>query len=699
MSKDPRQPDFFTLSEEHARLATEITEHDKRYYQDDAPTLSDADYDALRHRLNAIEAQFPALRTTQSPSLRVGSAPSEKFEKSPHLIPMLSLGNAFSDEDVTEFAERVRRFLNLKTDELTFTAEPKIDGLSANLLYENGAFIRGATRGDGAVGEDITRNLRTMGDIPARLNGSNIPARIEIRGEVYMSHTDFEALNQRQTEAGKPVFANPRNAAAGSLRQLDPAITASRPLRFFAYGWGDATTLPASTQYDTIKAFAQWGFVINPLMQRCVSVEQMLAFYRGIETRRAILGYDIDGVVYKVDDIALQQRLGQVARAPRWAMAHKFSAERATTLVENIDIQVGRTGVLTPVAKLRPVTVGGVVVSNATLHNEDEIARKDVRIGDTVVVQRAGDVIPQIVKVMDDQPRGTAFIFPETCPICKSHAIREINPRTGKEDAARRCTGGLVCAAQATERLKHFVSRNALDIEGLGDKQIEFFYHDPDLAIREPADIFTLEERDRANVKKLRDKVGFGTVLVRNLFHAINEKKTVELNRFIFALGIRHVGDVSAKLLARHYGSFDALQLAAVAACDHAHPAWADLVDINGIGDVIAASIVQFFAEEHNIAAVENLCKHVTTVLTDNRDMSSPVAGKTVVFTGTLEQLTRDEAKAGAERLGAKVSGSVSAKTDIVIAGSAAGSKLTKARELGVRIMDEQEWITFINLP
>ena len=545
------------LSEEEAakeleRLAEEIARHDALYHGEDAPEISDADYDRLRQRNDEIEKRFPGLIREDSPSQRIGAAPSEKFEKVVHKVPMLSLSNAFSDEDLEDFLARIRRFLNLKEgEELFLTAEPKIDGLSASLRYEKGKFVLGATRGDGREGENVTANLRTISDIPLEVKAKDMPEVFEVRGEVYMSHADFAALNERQEKDGKPIFANPRNAAAGSLRQLDSSITRQRPLRFFAYAWGDVSGLPADTQMGVIEAMGRWGFATNPLMRRCASAEEMLAFYREVEEQRATLGYDIDGIVYKVDRLDLQGRLGFVSRSPRWAIAHKFPAEQAVTVLEAIDIQVGRTGALTPVARLKPVTVGGVVVSNATLHNEDEIARKDVRIGDTVVVQRAGDVIPQIVRVMEEhRPKGAKpYEFPETCPECGSHAVREINPKTGKPDAVRRCTGGLVCPAQAVERLKHFVSRNAFDIEGLGAKQVEAFYHDG--RIMRPADIFTLEERDKKSLKKLKDKEGWGDTSAKNLFAAIEERRKVGLDRFLFALGIRHIGETTARLLAR----------------------------------------------------------------------------------------------------------------------------------------------------
>ena len=682
---------------ELARLAGEIAGHDKRYHQEDAPTVSDADYDALRRRNDAIEVRFPDLVREDSPSGRVGAAPAEKFDKVTHAVPMLSLSNVFNDEDVQEFCERVRRFLKLPEDEpLDISAEPKIDGLSASLRYENGKLITGATRGDGQVGENVTTNLKTVSGIPHTLSGDGWPDVLEIRGEVYMSHADFAALNKRQEEEGKPPFANPRNSAAGSLRQLDSRITASRPLRFFAYAWGEVSTEPWQTQMEAVGMMADWGFTVNPHMVLCRSVEDMLRIYKDIEQNRAGLGYDIDGVVYKVDRLDLQRRLGFVSRSPRWATAHKFPAEKATTIVQGIDIQVGRTGALTPVAKLEPVTVGGVVVSNATLHNEDEIARKDIRVGDTVIVQRAGDVIPQVLQFVPEKRAADAkpYEFPTKCPVCDSHAVREVNPTSGKLDAVRRCTGGLICAAQAVERLKHFVSRNAFDIEGLGAKQAETFYHQG--LIKAPPDIFTLEARDKQSLKRLKDAEGWGETSVKNLFAAIDERRTIGLDRFLFGLGIRHIGDTTARLLARSYGSVEALREAMIAASDEEGDAWAELIAIDGIGAVMARELVEFFAEKHNQEILDALLEQVTPQPVEVADTTSPVSGKTVVFTGSLEQMTRDEAKAMAERLGAKVAGSVSKKTDLVVAGPGAGSKLKKAKDLGVDTTDEDGWFALI---
>ncbi|GGE85796.1 NAD-dependent DNA ligase LigA [Stappia taiwanensis] len=690
---------------ELARLAQEIAAHDRRYHGEDAPTISDAAYDALKRRNDAIEARFPELRRADSPSLRVGTAPSEGFGKITHAIPMLSLDNAFSDADVRDFLGRVRRFLKIDplAGAIVLTAEPKIDGLSLSLRYENRRLVSAATRGDGTVGENVTANARTIAEIPETLP-EDAPDVVEVRGEVYMAHEAFAALNARMEAQGGKVFANPRNAAAGSLRQLNPEVTRNRPLRYFAYAWGEMSAIPCDTQYEMVQRLGAWGFSVNERMRRCDSVEEALAAYHAIEEERALLGYDIDGMVYKVDRLDLQARLGFVSRAPRWAIAHKFPAERAFTVLRDIEVQVGRTGALTPVAKLEPVTVGGVVVSNATLHNEDYIkgigqsgepirGGKDIRIGDTVEIQRAGDVIPQIVDV-DLKKRPTdaeAFVFPTVCPACGSHAVREDG------EAVRRCTGGLICPAQAKEKLKHFVSRNAFDIDGLGDKQVEFFYELPreDGGIHQPADIFTLEARDAASeLKKLRNRDGWGETSAANLFKAIDARRQVPLNRFIYALGIRHVGEGNAKLLARHYLTWDAFAAAMKAASDPASEAYAELLDIDGIGEIVARAVIDFFAEAHNREALALLLKEVTPQDLEKAEAGdSPVAGKTLVFTGTLERMSRDEAKARAEALGAKVSGSVSKKTDLVIAGPGAGSKLKKATDLGVEVISEDDWI------
>jgi DNA ligase (NAD+) len=688
---------------EQLSLRQAKNEHDALYHGEDAPEIDDAEYDALRRRLVALEARFPQL-VGEAELPGVGAKPSEKFAKVRHRVPMLSLDNAFEDDTVREFVARVRKFLNLSDAPLAFTAEPKIDGLSLSLRYEDGELVTAATRGDGAEGEDVTANARTVDDIP-----QTIPEKgnVEIRGEVYLSHADFAAINARQEQAGKPPFANPRNAAAGSLRQLDPRITASRPLNFFAYA-GGAMTPPAATQFEAVKAFESWGFKTNPHMRRCLSVEEMLAHYHFIEEERASLGYDIDGVVYKVDDLALQERLGFVSRAPRWALAHKFPAQQAFTVLEDIEINVGRTGTLNPIARLRPVTVGGVVVSNATLHNEDYIKGiggkgepirdgRDIRIGDTVIVLRAGDVIPKVLDVVPDKRPADAkpYEFPTTCPACGSHAVREVNPRTGKEDAARRCTGGLICPAQARERLKHFVSRNAMDIEGLGGRTIEEFYDEG--LVRAPQDIFTLEARANAGEIRLVTREGWGPQSVRNLFEAIDARRSMELNRLLFALGILHVGETGAKLLARHFGTLEALRETSLRAGAGDAEARAEINAIGGIGEVVTDAIVEFFREPHNSEMLDALLSHVTPQPMESlASADSPVAGKTVVFTGSLEQMSRDEAKAMAERLGAKVAGSASKKTDLVVAGPGAGSKLDKAREFDIQILDEDGWFALV---
>jgi DNA ligase (NAD+) len=677
------------------RLAAEIAAHDRRYYQEDAPTVSDAEYDALRRRNEEIEARFPDLVRADSPSRRVGAAPAQKFAKVRHAVPMLSLGNAFSDDDVTEFVDRVRRFLRLPEDEaVAFTAEPKIDGLSCSLRYEHGRLVNGATRGDGFEGEDVTANVRTIDDIPKTLTGRDLPAICEVRGEVYMSHSDFAALNRRQEKEEKQVFANPRNAAAGSLRQLDPSITASRPLRFFAYSWGEISRVPAETQSDMLAWLGARHFKINPLTRTCRSVEELVAFHRDIETRRATLGYDIDGVVYKVDRLDWQQRLGFVSRNPRWAVAHKFPAEKATTVVQAIDIQVGRTGALTPVARLKPVTVGGVVVSNATLHNEDEIARLDVRVGDTVTIQRAGDVIPQVLGVLlEKRPRGAEpYKLPRRCP-CPLHTAVVREAIAGGEEGARsRCTGEFACPFQRIEHLKHFVSRRAFDIEGLGEKQIALFFEQG--WIMEPADIFTLQERN--DKIKLEEQEGFGELSVRNLFAAIAARRRIALERFIYALGMRHVGETTARALARGYGTWPAFHDACKKVATQDAETRAEMDNLDQIGETVIDSIAAYFGESHNRGIVDRLTKQVTILDAERPAADTPVAGKTVVFTGSLEKMTRDEAKAMAERLGAKVAGSVSKKTDYVVAGPGAGSKLAKAREAGVAVLSEDEWFELV---
>jgi DNA ligase (NAD+) len=712
-SKKAVLPDVAKLTKpqakvEHMRLALEIEGHNERYYQKDAPTVSDAAYDALRQRLEAIEAKFPDLVDKDSPTQKVGAAPARGFAKVQHVVPMLSLGNAFSDEDVTEFVERIRRFLKLDADEMpAIVAEPKIDGLSLSLRYENGELVRAATRGDGFTGEDVTANVRTIKDIPHALKGRNIPAACEMRGEVYMLKKDFLELNRKQAEADDTVFANPRNSAAGSLRQKDVSITASRPLKFFAYTWGEMSERPAETQAGMLAWMDRAGFVVNPRTKLCKSIDDVLRFYAKIGDDRASLGYDIDGVVYKVDRLDWQDRLGFVSRSPRWAIAHKFAAEQATTVLNGIDIQVGRTGAMTPVARLAPVTVGGVVVQNATLHNEDYIKGigndgsplrdgVDISVGDTVVVQRAGDVIPQVANVVLDKRPANAkpYKFPEVCPVCGSHAVRE------GDEVVRRCTGTLICPAQAVERLKHFVSRLAFDIDGLGDMQIQEFYEDG--LVMSPVDIFTLQKRDARSASKLMEREGYGETSVRNLFAAIDARRTIELHRLIFALGIRHVGEGNAKLLARHYGTIENFREAMLAAAkgtkdeENETEAYQDLNNIGGIGEIVADAVVEFFAEPRNVKALGELLHEIKVKPAEQPKKSSPVSDKTVVFTGSLTKFTRDEAKAVAERLGAKVAGSVSKKTDYVVAGEDAGSKLAKARELGVAVLTEDEWLKLI---
>ena len=681
-------------AQELEALAGEIAHHDGLYHGKDAPEISDGDYDALRRRNDAIEARFPDLIRDDSPTRRVGARPSSGFKTVGHSVPMLSLGNAFADEDVTDFLVRIRRFLGLSEDDaVNVVAEPKIDGLAVSIRYENGRYVRAATRGDGQTGEDITANVGTMGDVPEMLEADDVPNVIEVRGEIYLRRDDFFTLNETREAADEPRFANPRNAAAGSLRQLDVEVTRTRPLKLFTYAWGEASSLPAETHYGMLEAFGRWGLPVNPEIALCSGAQELLDRYRAIGEMRAGLPYDIDGVVYKVDRLDWQSRLGFVSRAPRWAIAHKFPAEQAQTVLNDIRIQVGRTGSLTPVALLEPVTVGGVVVQNATLHNQEEIARKDVRIGDTVVVQRAGDVIPQVVRpILEKRPADAVpYVFPETCPVCGSHAVRELNPKTGKPDAARRCTGGLICPAQAVERLRHFVSRLAFDIEGLGDKQITFFWEQE--MIRNPVDIFDLEKNAG---DKIAEFEGWGDLSMRNLYAAIEERRTIGLDRFINALGIRHVGETTARLLARNYGVFESLRDAMVAAEIGQGEAWETLNNIDGIGATVAEAIVDFFNEPHNLNVVDGLAERLTIEALELAGATSPVSGKTVVFTGSLEKMTRQESKARAESLGAKVAGTVSARTDIVVAGPGAGTKLKKAQELGVTVMTETEWLAHI---
>jgi DNA ligase (NAD+) len=725
--------DVSDLSEDEARLELErlaaaIAAADLAYHQKDAPEITDAEYDALRTRNAEIEGVFPELVRSDTPTGKVGAAPADGFSKVRHAVPMLSLAKAYTDEDVADFIERGRRFFQ-KDDglEIAFTAEPKIDGLSASLRYENGVFVQGATRGDGSVGEDITANLRTIKDIPERLPpGGGWPDVIEIRGEVYMTYAEFQALKERSAAVGGQDYVNPRNTAAGSLRQKDPSITASRNLKFFAYAWGFTSADPAPSQYEAVQKFGEWGFKISPLMERARSVEDLLAHYRRIEALRSSLGYDIDGVVYKVDQLELQRRWGFVTGEPRWAVAHKFPAEQATTTVRDIEIQVGRTGTLAPVARLDPVSVGGVTVVNVTLHNEDYIAGrdsnglairegKDIRIGDTVIIQRAGDVIPQIVDVvLDKRPKGAEpYVMRDTCPVCGSPATREINEKTGKEDSRRRCTGELICPAQAVESLKHFVSRGALDIEGLGAENIELFFAKG--LVRTPAEIFTLKDRRaevqqalaerreeqaqareaasgkaRKNVRSVEDRNYEG---LDKLFAAIDDRRAPELDRFIFALGIRHIGETTAAVLARTFASIGELRSRGIEAAQAGGGLHDVFPSVNGLGDTVWEALRDFFGNARNVEVFDALLKQVVPkdyVITISA--GSVVAGKTVVFTGALEKMSRSEAKAMAERLGAKVAGSVSAKTDILVAGPGAGSKLKSAQDLGVEVITEDEW-------
>ena len=688
--------------EEFYELQVLLWAANREYHMSDHPSITDAEYDFAKRRYLELISQYPRLEQAATQLSAIGAPVSDSFSKITHAVAMLSLSNAFDETDVTEFDGRVRKYLGIGPDtKLTYTAEPKIDGLSLSLRYEEGRLIHAATRGDGAVGENVTVNARTIDDIPQTLKDA--PSVLEVRGEVYMSHADFTALNTRQTDVGAKTFANPRNAAAGSLRQLDANITKSRPLRFFAYAWGALSEPLADTQMAAIERLADLGFSTNPLTALCDGPDAMLAHYAHIEEQRATLGYDIDGVVYKVDDLALQDRLGFRSTTPRWAIAHKFPAELAWTTLEGIDIQVGRTGALSPVARLRPVTVGGVVVSNATLHNEDYIigldskgqkirGGKDIRVGDWVQVYRAGDVIPKVadVDITKRDPNAPAFTFPTLCPECGSEALREPG------DAVRRCTGGLICPAQAVEKLKHFVARGAFDIEGLGAKQVEQFYADG--WIKEPADIFRLKERYGQGLQQLRNREGWGEKSANNLFQGIDEKRNIPLGRVIFALGIRHVGEAASNLLALHYGTWEEFETAMIEAETHEGAAWDDLIGVDGVGSVMAGSVVSAFAQSGERASIDRLVEQLTIIPAKRPDTShSPVAGKTVVFTGTLEKMTRAEAKARAERLGAKVSGSVSAKTDILIAGPGAGSKAKKAVELGIQTLDEDGWLALIS--
>ena len=710
-SKPKKLPDVADLSKaqakvEHTRLTLEIERHDKAYYQDDAPKISDAEYDALRQRFNAIEKRFPEFVSAESPSQKVGAAPSGKFRKVRHALPMLSLDNAFAEEDVIDFVGRIRRFLKLSEDDvIDFSAEPKIDGLSMSLRYEDGELVTAATRGDGAEGEDVTANIRTLEDVPKKLKGRKVPQVCEVRGEVYMTKKAFLVLNERQKAAGDTIFANPRNSAAGSLRQKDPAITASRPLGFFAYAWGEMSDMPERTQSGMIGWFEHCGFKTNPLTRTCHSVDELIAFHRKIEEQRSHLDYDIDGVVYKVDRLDWQERLGFVSRTPRWAIAHKFPAERAMTVLRDIEIQVGRTGSFTPVGKLEPVGVGGVIVQNVTLHNEDyikgignkgEVLRdgRDIRIGDTVVIQRAGDVIPQVVDVViDKRPKDAReFHFPRKCP-CPLHTdVVRGETAAGEEEARARCTGEFACPFQKVEHLKLFASRRAFDIEGLGEKQLQYFFDEE--WVREPADIFTLHKR---NAKlKLEEIDGYGETSVRNLFAAIEERRRISLERFIYALGMRHVGETTALALARGYGSWEAFHDACLKVAKDDEDAIAEMDALDQIGDTVIASVKAYFGESHNRGIVERLTREVDILDAEKPKSNSAVAGKTVVFTGSLEKMTRDEAKAMAERLGAKAAGSVSKKTDYVVAGPGAGSKLAEAKKHGVTVLTEDEWLKMV---
>jgi len=690
---------------EHARLTVEISQHDKRYYQQDRPSISDAEYDALRVRYNAIETRFPDLRTLESLSLKVGAAPTGRFRKVRHSVPMLSLDNAFAEQDVVDFVARIRRFLKLGDEEkVAFNAEPKIDGLSMSLRYEDGELVTAATRGDGAEGEDVTANIKTIKEVPQKLKGRGVPKICEVRGEVYMTKQAFLDLNERQKAEGGELYVNPRNTAAGSLRQKDPSITASRPLGFFAYAWGEMSAIPARSQSGMIEWFEACGFKTNPLTKICHSTDELIAFHRDIEQRRAKLDYDIDGVVYKVDRLDWQERLGFVSRTPRWAIAHKFPAERATTVLRDIEIQVGRTGSLTPVGKLEPVGVGGVIVQNVTLHNEDYIKGvggdgeplregRDIRIGDTVIIQRAGDVIPQIVDVViGKRPKSAKpYRFPTKCP-CHLHTqiVRE-ETATGEEGARARCTGEFACPYQKIEHLKLFSSRRAFDIEGLGEKQVQLFFEKD--WVKEPADIFTLERKHK---KELLEEEGYGETSVRNLFAAIEQRREISLDRFIFALGIRHVGETTALALARGYGSWQAFHDAALKVAKGDAETIAEMDALDQIGETVIEAVRAYFGESHNKGIVERLTKEVTILDAEKPKTDSAIAGKTVVFTGSLEKMTREEAKATAERLGAKAAGSVSKKTDYVVAGPGAGSKLAEASKLGVKVLTEDEWLKLI---
>ena len=695
ISPDQCEPDALTetqAKQELERLTKEIQHHNVLYHQKDAPEISDAEYDALFRRNQAIETRFPQLIRKDSPSKSVGATPQDGFAKVAHSKPMLSLANAFKPEDMADFIMRIRRFLGESDDTaIPIFCEPKIDGLSFSARYEKGKFVQGVTRGDGAMGEDITQNLATLLDFPLQLQGDNFPDILEVRGEVYMSHAEFAELNASQDAAGLKIFANPRNAAAGSLRQLDSTITASRNLRYFVYGLGEVSAPFSDTQENIMDTLKNWGFSTNSLSKSAATLDDIEAFYAMLYAERPNLPYDIDGIVYKINRLDWQERLGAVSRSPRWAIAYKFPAEQAKTILEAITIQVGRTGALTPVAELKPITVGGVVVSRATLHNADEIARKDVRAGDTVIIQRAGDVIPQVVSVdLKARPSSSeAFVFPDRCPVCDSLAVRD------EGEVITRCTGGLICSAQAMERLKHFVSRDAFDIDGLGNKQVEAFWEEG--LIKEPADIFHIEEQDKQSLTPLRNREGWGKKSADKLFAGIQSKRKIGLDRLIYALGIRFIGQNTAKLLAVTYTSFEKWKQTMCALSDHEGEAYQELLNIDGIGSKVADSLEFFFAETHNLEVLTAL-EEVLTISDCVQDVSdSPFTGKVIVLTGTLEKMTRGEAKAKAEALGAKVTGSVSKKTDYVVAGSDAGSKLKKARELGVAVLDEAAWLKLIS--
>ncbi|MBL8676348.1 MAG: NAD-dependent DNA ligase LigA [Alphaproteobacteria bacterium] len=679
-------------TEELKVLAQTIALHDRLYYLEDQSQISDAEYDELRVRNAAIEKKFPHLIRQDSPSLRVGAPLTGPFKKVKHRRVVLSLDNGFEDQDVYDFMDRIRRFLGLSPETpIEIVAEPKIDGLSATLEYEKGVFVLGATRGDGTEGEDITQNLKTLKDIPNSIEDKNFPSLTEIRGEVYMRHEDFMAMNEERERNNLPLFANPRNAAAGSVRQLDPKITANRPLKFFAYACDDYNPFHVTTHWDFLEKLKRCGFVVNPLARLCESVEEILAYYHELESQRASLSYDIDGIVYKVNRLDWQRRMGFSTRAPRWALAHKFPAQKAQTLLENILIQVGRTGTLTPVAVLKPVTVGGVVVSRATLHNEDELARKDIRIGDTVIIQRAGDVIPQVLSpVLEKRPEDAKpFIFPHICPVCGSHAVRLPG------EVARKCIGGLICTAQAALRIRHFISRDAFDIEGFGSKHVDAFYKEG--LIHSPQDIFTLEKRDQESLTPLRLREGWGALSTQNLFKSINARRKIPLPRFIYALGVPQVGQATAKLLARHYLSYIAWEDAMIAAKDQTSEAYAELISIDGIGPSVSEDLIAFFDEPHNLQVLHDLLEEITVLNEMPQQISdNPLANKTIVFTGTLEHMTRAEAKVRAESLGAKVSSSVSSKTHYVVVGADAGSKAKAAQTLGVKVLDEEAWLKLL---